>query len=479
MFQNHNYKQEFQKLSTRRAFLKSTSLTLAFLVGCGKVQEAFMKKTKPNVLFIAVDDLRPELGTYGSSWIKSPNIDKLANEGTKFNKAYCQVPLCGPSRASLLSGIRPNEKRFYDNNDALVNSISDAITLPQVFREQGYNTVSNGKIFHHPNDTAKRSWSQPPYDLTNPGHMRMNDPESKKYINPVTQNGPFYEYVDVEDEAYIDGQICEKTINDLRKLNNSEKPFFLACGFVRPHLPFYAPKKYWDMYDRDEIDLADNRFRPTNAPDSLRASGEVHQYHLRDVKYNSNEFHKIARHGYYACVSYADNLVGKLLDELDKLNLRDNTIVVLWGDHGWLLGEHNFWSKHYLLHDAIKTTLIVSAPGYKKNIKTDSIVELIDIYPTLCDLTGIEVPKNVQGKSMKKLLNSPASQHKEYAFSRFLEGDTVITKKYIYTEYKSGDKMLYDLDKDPNENKNVVNLPDYQDIKKRLSKRLNEFKKEV
>jgi iduronate 2-sulfatase len=463
---------------TRRSFLRSTTAALGLLGGCNMANENIFArpKTSPNVLFIAIDDLRPELNTYGRDWIKSPNIDKLAKQGLRFNKTYCQVPLCGPSRASLLSGIRPKKDRFYDNHDALVNPIPDAVTLPQAFKENGYKTVSNGKIFHHTNDTAQRSWSEKPFDLTNIGHMRRNDPESEKHINPSNNYGPFYEIADVPDDAYIDGEVCSKTIRDLRDLKGSQEPFFLACGFVRPHLPFYAPKKYWDMYDRDEISLADNRFRPQNAPDSLRASGEVQQYNMRDTEYNSEEFHKIARHGYYACVSYVDNLVGKLLDELDRLKLRDNTIVVLWGDHGWLLGEHNLWSKHYLLHDALRTTLIVSAPGYAKNTQTNAIVELIDIYPTLCDLAGIQIPENVAGKSMKEVLEKPESEHKKYAFSRFLKGDSIISKDYIYTEYFSGDRMLYHLENDPQENKNVANNSKYKHIADEMEQRLNEFK---
>jgi iduronate 2-sulfatase len=460
---------------TRRNFLKSAGLGIALLSGCGASGLFAKRRTAPNVLFIAIDDLRPELGTYGKPWIKSPSIDALSSQGIRFNKAYCQVPLCGPSRASLLSGIRPSAERFYDNNDAMANSIPGIVTLPQAFKENGYTTITNGKIFHHPSDTANRSWSETPFDLTNPGHRRMNDPESENYINPTTGNGPFYEIADVPDNAYIDGEVCEKTIEDLRRLKESDKPFFLACGFVRPHLPFYAPKKYWDMYERDTIDLAANRFRPANAPDSLNASLEVHQYHFRNTEYNSEDFHKTARHGYYACVSYVDNLVGRILETLDELELRDNTIVVLWGDHGWLLGEHNLWSKHYLLHDAIRTTLIISVPWLNKNMETDSIVELIDIYPTLCNLAGIDIPEHVQGKSMDSLLKNPESEHKKQAFSRFLTGDTIVTDDYIYTEYKSGDKMLYDLKKDPAENRNVVSEPDYNDVANQLSRNLKEF----
>ncbi len=313
---------------------------------------------KPNVLFIAIDDLRPELGCYGADHIKSPNIDKLASRGILFNRAYCQAPHCGPSRASLLSGVHT-----WKHNGTPLSPEKLApgkLTLPGAFRQAGYYTVGNGKIYHQREDDAKQSWSEPPFSLVNGpkenNHLTFHDKDSANYVGGRKKRGPFFEAPDVPDNTYIDGQTCEKTIKDMRRLAKMDKPFFLACGFVRPHLPFYAPKKYWDLYDRENLALAGNRYTPKNAEKSLTGSEEVHSYHSRGIKYNSTEFHKIARHGYYACVSYADALVGKLLVTLEELGLQDNTIVVIWGDHGWNLGEHDYWGKHNLLHNSNTAT---------------------------------------------------------------------------------------------------------------------------
>ncbi|MEO0413931.1 MAG: sulfatase-like hydrolase/transferase, partial [Verrucomicrobiota bacterium] len=258
------------------------------------------KTNKPNVLFISIDDLRPELGCYGQTWIKSPNIDRLAERGTTFTRAYCQVTTCGASRASLLTGLRPTSKRFLNYQTYAEKDAPGAITLPEEFRQQGYHCISNGKIFHHAEDTADRSWSETPWrpDL---GLTHSMDPASKTMISKK-QRGPVFESPDVPDNAYRDGQVTDKTISDLKRLKQADKPFFLACGFWKPHLPFYAPKKYWDLYSPEDIALAENQSPPKNAPKSLKGSGEIRAYHYRDIKYNSEEWHRSLRHGYYACV---------------------------------------------------------------------------------------------------------------------------------------------------------------------------------
>jgi iduronate 2-sulfatase len=434
---------------------------------------AVRSERRPNVLFIAIDDLRPELGCYGADHIKSPHIDRLASQGVLFNRAYCQAPHCGPSRASLLTGV-------HTRNHGLVMKPADiaphALTLPGALRRAGYHTVGNGKIFHQRDDAADQSWSEPPFSLVNGSkdnnHLTFHDKASADFILAKNQRGPFYEAPDVPDNTYIDGQTCDKTLKDMQRLAKMDKPFFLACGFVRPHLPFYAPKKYWDLYDRDTIEIATNRFKPKNAPKPLRGSGEFGSYHDRDMPYNAIEFHRIARHGYYACVSYADALVGRLLDALDQLSLADNTIVVLWGDHGWNLGEHNFWSKHNLLHNSTHAPLIISAPGFKRNVTTDGIVEFIDIYPTLCELTGMARPRHLEGESVVPLLRDPTRQGKQAAFTKWRNGLTVTTRDYTYTEYGSEERMLFDRRHDPEENENVADAPEYQDTVKQLSRLL-------
>lgn len=249
-------------------------------------------------------------------------------------------PHCLPSRASLLTGIHPRNSTLLID---IQQYASGAPTLPETFRKAGYHSLCNGKIFHQNEDMATQSWSEPPFSLVNGekdnNHLTFHDIESIDFILEKNQRGPFFVASDVPDNTYIDGQTADKTVNDLRRLAKMDKPFFMACGFVRPHLPFYAPKKYWDLYDRDGIELAGNPYRPKNAPEALTGSGEFGSYHDRNIEYNSTKFHRIARHGYYACVSYADALVGRLLSTLDELGLRENTIVVLWGNHGWNLGE--------------------------------------------------------------------------------------------------------------------------------------------
>lgn len=435
---------------------------------------------RPNVLFIAIDDLRPELGCYGDTVVQSPNIDQFSTMGVMFRRAYCQAPHCAPSRVSLLTGVHT---RHFDGTPMVPETLAPGKpTLPATFRDAGYYTINNGKIFHQREDGAEQSWSEEPFSLVDASpennHLTFHDPDSANFINPKRSRGPFFEMPDVSDNTYIDGQTCEKTIHDMRRLAKMDEPFFLACGFVRPHLPFYAPKKYWDLYDREQIVLADNRYAPKNAPNSLRGSGEIHVYHDRGIEYNSDEFHKIARHGYYACVSYADTLVGKLLSTLDELNLRDNTIIVIWGDHGWHLGEHNYWGKHNLLHNALRVPLIISAPGYKKNVATDGIVELVDLYPTLCELAGIEPPEHLEGKSMVPLLRNPQSLGKPVAFTKWKSGLVVTTPNFTYTEYGDDESMLYDRRQDPEENVNVVDAPEHQQTVKRLSKVLDGARKQ-
>ncbi|MFY0654542.1 MAG: sulfatase-like hydrolase/transferase [Cyclobacteriaceae bacterium] len=438
----------------------------------GSARSSLMKDSqkRPNILFIAIDDLRPELGSYGAKHIKSPNIDKLARQGVQFNKAYCQAPHCLPSRASMLTGIHLSKSTLLIDIEQFASGVP---TLPGTFRKAGYYTLCNGKIFHQNEDMAEQSWSEPPFSLVNGkkenNHLTFHDKESGKYILEKNKRGPFFEAPDVPDNTYIDGQNCEKTIKDMQRLAKMGKPFFLACGFVRPHLPFYAPKKYWDMYDREAIALAENRYKPKNAPGALRSSGEFGSYHDRNIEYNSTEFHKIARHGYYASVSYVDALIGKLLSMLEELGLSDNTIVVVWGDHGWNLGEHNYWSKHNLLHNSKNAPLIISAPGFDQNIKTDGIVELVDIYPTLCDLAGIKLPEHLEGESIVPLMQNPKKEGKEAAYTFWGNGASVTTLDYSYTEYDNNERMLFNLRKDPEENVNVVEVAENTKIVKQLS----------
>ena len=429
---------------------------------------------KPNVLFIAIDDLRPELGCFGGKEVRSPHIDKLAAGGTTFNRAYCQVPVCGASRASLMTGLRPTEKRFLKFDTYAEIDAPGAMTLPEEFKTNGYHCISNGKIFHHRNDTAKRSWSEDPWKPSMGGATFL-DPKSKSMIGGKKKRGPVLEFPEVADSAYPDGQIGNKTIADLKRMKKNSKPFFLACGFIKPHLPFYSPKKYWDLYDRASLELADNRERPKNAPSALRGSGEIHNYHDRGMKYNSDEWHRACLHGYYACVSYVDAQIGKIMKTLDDLDLRKNTVIVLWGDHGWHLGEHNFWGKHNLMHLSTRSPLIVSAPRFKSGQTCDRLVEFVDLYPTLIDLSGLKsVNEKLEGTSFKPLLEKPRSPWKKAVFSQFKSANGVVTDSYNFAEFDDGQKMLFDLKADPDENVNLAASPEHKKTLYRLGKMLKD-----
>ena len=455
----------------RRDFLNATAW-IARVILVTSVLWAKGAIAKPNILFIAVDDLRPELGCYGKGHILSPNIDRLAAQGTVFTRAYCQVAVCGASRASLLTGLRPTPSRFLTFKTYAEKDAPGAMTLPEEFRKNGYHCISNGKVFHHRDDTSKRSWSERPWRPSIGGATSLH-PDSETMIGGTKNRGPVFEAADVPDSAYPDGQTADKTINDLKRLNKDGKPFFLACGFSKPHLPFYAPKKYWDMYDRSAISVADNQYTPKHAPNALRGSGEIHSYHNRDIEYNSDEWHRSCRHGYYACVSYVDVQIGKILNALDELGLRSNTIVILWGDHGWHLGEHNFWGKHNVMHLATNSPLIVSAPGFQAGQKCERLVEFVDIYPTLCELAGIKtVNETLQGASFKSLLADPGQPWKKAAFSKYGPAVSVITDRYNYAEFNNGEKMLFDLEKDAEENVNIAESAEYQELVRTLGQLL-------
>lgn len=427
--------------------------------------------TKPNVLFISVDDLRPEIAGFGSDHIISPNIDRLIADSTTFNRAYCNVPTCGASRASLLTGLRPQWPNRFTNNARGDKQVPNALTLPMHFKNNGYHTISNGKIFHNQFDFAD-SWSESPwrmFDYENGKDWAVDNfdklwlnPESTNSRNERTGRGPFCESADVDDSETQDGKVANKTIADLRRLSKADKPFFMACGFWRPHLPFNAPKKYWDMYDPDKITLAGNRYKPKDLPKQCYNSGEINAYSQVKGRKNSDDFHRQARHAYYACVSFIDAQIGRVLDTLDELGIADNTIVVLWGDHGWHLGEHTYWGKHNTLNNALQVPLIVKAPGCKP-AKTDSFAELVDIYPTLCDLTDLPKPDHLQGDSFVPVLKDPAKQIKPATYSIWQGGHAIKTDRYLYTQWQKNGKttahMLYDHENDPEENINIADVP--------------------
>ena len=444
---------------------------------------ATAEPSRPNVLFIAVDDLRPELGCSGKHHIHSPNIDRLAESGIVFERAYCMVPTCGASRSSLLTGIRPSRHRFVSYSTWAQKDAPGITTLNTQFKTNGYYTVSLGKVFHHPTDNAE-GWSEPAWRPTGvPWYRRPENQESheKRQKQGGRKRGPAWETADVPDDAYADGVLAQRAVEDLRRLKGQDQPFFLAVGFFKPHLPFIAPKKYWDLYDHDNIHLPDNYHVPKDAPkESIHTFGELRAYAGIPSKGPvSDETARNLIHGYYACVSYTDAQIGKLLAELDRLELTSNTIVVLWGDHGWNLGEHTLWCKHCCYETSMHAPLIVSAPGIKGGKKTAGLTEFIDIYPSLCELAGLSLPPHLQGRSFVPLMKQPNQPWKEAAIGRFQNGDTIRTDAFRFTEYTDGkgklvSRMLYDHGNDPRENVNVAEYEGRQGAVSELTQQLHQ-----
>ena len=457
------------------------SLALIVLAASPVVAES----ERPNVLFIAIDDLRPELGCYGVSRIHSPNIDKLAAEGTLFERAYCNIPVCGASRASLMTSIRPARGRFTSYRTWAERDAPNAKPLHTHFKEQGYYTVSLGKILHNPEDHVE-GWSEAPWRPDRRDHYLR--PENAKVhekrrveSSPALARGPAWESADVSDVAYDGGQLARRAMEDLRRLKKREEPFFLAVGFFKPHLPFVAPKRYWDLYDREEISLPANSEIPKDAPkQAIHNSGELRNYtNIPDKGPISDEIARTLIHGYSACVSYTDAQIGKVLDELDRLGLRENTIIVLWSDHGWNLGEHTLWCKHCCFETSMRVPLIVQVPGMPGGRRCARLVELIDIYPSLCELAGLPLPDHLQGRSFVSLLENPDGDWKDFAVGRFGNGDTVRGDRYRFTEYTRGNgdllsTMLYDHQTDSGETVNIVSQEALAADVERLTEELHE-----
>ena len=438
---------------------------------------------KHNILFISIDDFRPKINSYGESQLITPNIDKLAAEGLQFNNAFTNIAVCGASRASIMTGIRPSQKRFNDYTTRSSKDTPDAVTLNQIFMENGYETISYGKIYHFPDDTAE-FWT----DSDGGAHQAdYQDPlaqERKRNgeIGEHGRKGPAYEFPDVDDYAYNDGKVTKRALSKMKELNRENKPFFMAVGYVSPHLPFIQPKKYWDMYDHSSLPLANNAYQPENSPfiamHSQHDNAELRGMYL-DIPSQgllSDEMSRNLVHGYYASVTYMDALIGDLIDGLDEMGLRDNTTIILWSDHGFFLGEHGFWCKHSTFYEAVKIPFIISSPGYVKGQATDSFTELVDVYPTLCELTGIKPPKYLHGESLVSVMEEPKLDLKKEIYTRYKQGEAVIDKDYSYTEFYEGKRylgnMLYDLNKDKQQNVDISKFSENFEIVKKYSEKL-------
>jgi iduronate 2-sulfatase len=507
----------------------SVAVLVVTLSGCGGGSPAVDSKARPNVLFISVDDLRPELGCYGVDEIKTPHLDQLADEGVVLGRAFSQAAACAPSRASLMTGMRPDSTRVWGLGDEFRKTIPDVVTMPQHFRSFGYHTVSMGKIFHnHMPDVVSFDEA----DLRPPEYMTPElidrDPESLYYGEEVQAElaevrrkrlekdpdayaggwayGRSYEIVDAPDDVLYDGAQTKLAIETLKRLKEMDQPFYMAVGYYRPHLPFVAPKKYWDLYEREALPGAANPFLPKDAPSFAMNS----QYELRgcydlewvehpEVEALPDETARILKHGYYASVSYIDACIGRILDALNQMGLAENTIVVVWGDHGWKLGEHGSFCKQTNYNIDTRVPVIVRVPELSQRAgqTVDRLVELVDLYPTLCDLAGIDTPANMEGTSFKPLLEDPERPWKTAVFSQFhqrpkvtLDGNrymgySIVTERYHLVEWHTWDdttktagekvvgRELYDNLADPQENTNLAGLPESAGLVAELTQKLH------
>ncbi|MDG2253763.1 MAG: sulfatase [Opitutaceae bacterium] len=442
----------------------------------------------PNVLFIAIDDLRPALGCYGDAVAISPNIDRLASQGTTFNRAYCQLAVCGPSRHSLLSGRRPDTIEVWDLNTHFRATFPNLVSLPQHFKDNGYHTRSIGKIYHGNGTPSKDgpSWSEDPiFDNGRNPEWRYASPEN---LAGTGLKRAASEGVDTSDSTFVDGMVCDAALDALDAFKERKQPFFLGVGFRKPHLPFVAPKRYWNLYDRSDISEPASNKHPQGAPEfALRSWNELEGY--TDIPKDASKLSPAKvqelRHGYYACISYVDALIGRLLDRLDELGFSENTVVCLWGDHGFHLGEQGLWTKANNYELAARVPLIVSTPGQKaKGVSSNAFVELVDLYPTLADVCGLRVSSELEGLSMMPLLDDPNLFWKTAAFNQYprmfegvrherhgdVMGYSVRTDRFRFVQWKnwkSGEieaEELYDHRNDFDEMRNVAGNPEYFNI---------------
>jgi iduronate 2-sulfatase len=519
----------------KNSLLTTIVASVLFVVSCNQPEEQHFEPDLPNVLFIAIDDLKPMLGCYGDSAIITPNIDALAVNGAVFLNNHCQQAVCGPSRASLLTGMYPDQIGITDFS-SIRDKNPDIVMLPQYFKNKGYTTVNISKIFDYRTvgkGMDSISWSWPYFPAgeeilhyysseTGPvtGYFYQSELVKQTYIekkaeaeelgiHPIQHLHKFIkpatECLDLPDHAYKDGVFANRAIEDLKKLSKEGNPFFLAVGFERPHLPWTAPKKYWDMYDREAIDLVEFRGYAQNDLDYYYSkANELRSYTdeegndaygklANDIPLTEEE-ERLLVHGYMAAVSYIDVQVGKILAQLEALELEGNTIVVLWGDHGWHLGDHGLWGKATNFEQATRSPLIISVPGLQ-NFYVNQATEFVDLYPTLCELAGLYIPESLPGHSLVDILYGVEDPDNLYAFSQFTRGDkmgyAVRDDRYRYVEWmevgrhvnpiadysEPGSMQLFDYLYDPHETVNIAGEDSVKKAEAKLATALHEWLK--
>lgn len=494
------------------------------LVGC-----SFADHPK-NVLFIAVDDLKPWLGCYGNTVVKTPNMDRLAQMGTVFRRNYCQVALCGPTRMSLMTGLRPDTTQVYNMGgeifhiDTARQRAPQLKTLPGYFKDHGYTSLGFGKVFDSrttDNGQDKQSWSDPKgvrwewdsnlYPVQPVGGGYQN-PETRRileealkeverrhitnkrvrtdFLSTVEGARPVCEAEDLPDEAYAEGNVmAPQAIKEIHRFGKSGKPFFIAVGFYKPHLPFVAPKKYWDLYSPEDFKIAPVQYYPIDGVSYAETDYiEGRGFHpVPETGPIPEDLQRYMMHGYAACVSYVDAQVGKLLQALEEEGLMTNTVICLWGDHGFHLGDKQIWGKHTNFEEATRAPLIIASPDIPGgHVEDEAMTEFIDVFPTLCDLAGLEQPKGLEGKILTNLMRGQRPVENKPSVSQYMRdtddgrvmGWTIRTPRYRYVEWRkiesdgknftlSGDvvgRELYDYQTDPNEARNWAKDPEHQTV---------------
>ncbi len=486
--------------------MKTTHLLALALLSLTSLHAA---ENRPNVLFIAVDDLRPELGCYGHKIIKTPNIDRIAARGIVFNKAYVSQAVCSPSRTAIMTGLRPDVTKVWDLETHFRVAQPDCITLPQHFKANGYHTAALSKVYHSGFEDG-RSWNEPHWypkgravdtdqvDWTkqivtrhavNVSEFAEEQAGPERKSGKGAKKGPAFEVSPKEDDQLPDGATAAEAVKRLGALKVKGEPFFLAVGFLKPHLPFVAPKKYWDLYDPNTIPLPAIDHLPKGAPEfSGHNNSELHAYPgVPKENPIPADFAKTLRHGYYACISYTDAQIGKVLDALEKEGLADNTIIVLWGDHGWQLGDHGLWHKHTNFEIAARAPLLISVPKSKTaGQKCEAPVEFVDVYPTLADLCGLPAPTGLTGASLKPFIENPAAPAKKVAISQYprksdegpVMGYSIRDARWRATFWRARDGAkivateLYDEQNDPNETVSLAGKPEHKALLETLAKNL-------